>query len=670
MLYYMGVAHDERGAQSTMDPVREAQARVAADLRQGGVLAQRLPGYEERPAQVQMAEMVAGALENGEHALIEAGTGTGKSIAYLLPVVRSGKVAMISTANKALQEQLYYKDIPFISQNVQPVRAALVKGMSNYVCLRRLDEERHGLQTYAQDPTFANVVAMTEDDDYDGDLDVVPFALPAEIRRRVAADGDDCAWRACPLYHHCYVRKMREDAQNAQIVVINHTLLLLDVLMDGWLLPDRDVIILDEAHHLEDEATRAFTVTVSPRRVESLLAQRRLREHTNPQRLEEALSANVFAWSRLQELTHFSKGNRTPLAEPLEEGLRLASALDAMNRDLRARRPDPIADDEGQLYDKLVRRASSLIADLRLVFGMNEADGRVYYAERETTRRGGESVSASATPLSVKEILKEKLFDKISVISTSATLAINGNFTFFRQRVGIGTARELVLPLAFDYPRNALLYVPRMQHEPSFGKENGLYMDELAQQMADLVRASDGRAFLLFTSQRALGEVWERLHEPLEMEGFALFAQDGQIGRTELLRRFRTTEHAVLFGLRSFWEGVDVVGEALSLVAIDKMPFDPPDDPVHEARVNQMKAAGQNWFGDYVLPLAILRIKQGVGRLIRTRTDRGVFAILDQRLLTKAYGRQVIYALPPAKRTLRLADVQGFFGKAPGEEGG
>ncbi|MBA3824739.1 MAG: ATP-dependent DNA helicase [Ktedonobacterales bacterium] len=644
-----------------MDPVSQARAVVAHDLRQGGILDQQLEGYEERLPQVQMAEAVAESLTNGQHALVEAQTGTGKSLAYLLPIVRSGKIALVATANKALQEQLFYKDIPFIQKYVQQFEAALIKGMSNYLCLKHLDEERP-LQHYAQNPAFAHVNDLLNEETFDGDLDMLPFALPKDIRGRIAADGDDCAWRECGFYSDCYVRKMRERAQTAQIVVVNHTLLLLDILMEGWLLPDRDAIVIDEAHHLEDEATRAFTATVTPRRIETLLGQRRLREHCDPAQLEAAIAANVFCWSRLEEVTRFGTRNRAPLDGPLEEGLRLASALEDVKRQLQSRKPEVMDKGEETLYDKLVTRTSNLVADIRLVLGVKDPENRVYYVERVPSRRGREpSLSVSAAPLSVTEMLTEKLFDRISVVATSATLAIDGSFKYYRGRVGIGDAQELVLPPAFDYERNAVLYVPYMKHEPTFGKENGPYHDELAREMGDLVRASHGRAFLLFTSMRTLREVWERLAEDLTNEGYFLLSQDSELGRAELLRRFKTGERAVLFGLRSFWEGIDVQGEALSLVAIDKLPFDPPDDPVHEARVNRMKAAGQNWFGDYVLPQAILRLKQGVGRLLRTRTDRGVLAILDSRLLTKFYGKQVVHALPPAKRTTKIEQVRAFF---------
>lgn len=651
---------EERG----VDMVSRARDQVSRDLRQGGVLDQRLTGYEERLPQIAMAEAVAAALTTGEHTLIEAATGTGKSLAYLLPIVRSGKYALVATANKALQEQLFYKDIPFISEYVQPVDAAMVKGMSNYLCLRHLDEEGAGLQFYAKNPAYDRLLELANEEDFDGDLDVVSFPLPNDLRGRVAADGDDCAWGACPFFHGCFVKKMRDKAQQARVIVINHTLLLLDVLMDGWLLPERDVIIVDEAHHLEEEATRAFTITVNPRQIESLLAQRRLREHCDSNKREAAIDASTLTWGRLADVAHMGNRSRAPLAEPLEEGLRLATAMAEVANSLRANRPETLEKQEEQLYDKLSRRASTLAANLRLVFSVADQE-RVYYIEREMSRRREPMLSVSSTPLSVTDMLKEKLFDRVSVIATSATLAIDQSFAFYRKRVGVSDAKELVLPLAFDYQHNALLYVPRLKHEPVFGKDSTPYYTELADEMAALVRASRGRAFLLFTSQRTLQEVWTRLEEPLMNEYFTLFQQGGSLGRSELLRRFRTADRAVLFGLRSFWEGVDVAGDALSLVAIDKLPFDPPDDPVHEARVARMKAAGENWFGDYVLPQAILRLKQGVGRLLRTREDRGVLAILDTRLLTKGYGKQVVFALPPARRTTRISEVQAFFAEEP-----
>ncbi len=638
------------------------RATVETDLRSGGILSQALPGYEERFAQIQMARGVADALESGEHFVCEAGTGTGKSLAYLLPIVRSGKVALISTANKALQEQLFYKDIPFVQKYVQPFQAALVKGMGNYLCLDRLNEEIP-FQRLAGNQAFAEMEELLDDDaQWDGDFDLLPMALPGDVRGRIAADSDQCAWRACPQYGDCYVRKMRERSQSAQVIVVNHTLLLLDAAMGGFLLPERDVIVIDEAHHLEEEATRAFTVSVTPSRVASLLAQHRLREHVGPRAFQEAQEADARAWNALERTIRIDAKGRQMVVSPVEEGLRLASALEELANDLQRNRPDNLDSKEDQLYDKLVKRTRNLASDARIVFSYKQPEERVYYVERLAgSGRRASQLCISAGPLDVTKLLREQLFDKISTIATSATLAVKNDFKFFRSRVGLDAAKEVVLPLTFNYREHALLYVPRMRLEPAYGAANGPYLEELAGEMRRLVEASDGRAFLLFSSRNALDTVYGHLQEPLEDDGFSLIVQGGRLGRSEMVRQFRETPRAVLFGLKSFWEGVDVVGEALSLVVIDKLPFDPPDDPVQEARVTRMKEAGQNWFGEYVLPQAILRLKQGIGRLLRTQDDRGVMAILDKRLHTKGYGRQVLDALPPARRTSNIEDVRRFF---------
>ena len=635
---------------------------VSDDLRAGGVLSRTLPGYEERPAQIEMARRVADALERGEHLVVEAGTGTGKSLAYILPIVRSGKVALLSTANKNLQEQLFYKDIPFVQQHIQSFRAALVKGMGNYLCLDRLAEERD-FQRLIGSPAFAAMESLLDNDpSWDGDLDLLSLSLERDSRGRVAADSDQCAWRACSFYGDCYVRKMRERSREAQIIVVNHTLLLLDAAMDGYLLPERDVIVIDEAHHLEEEATRAFTITVTPGRVASLLAQKRLREHVDSRLLQEATEADVRLWNALMLDMRPDARGRQQLTEPRQEGLRLATAIENLASGLLFSQPDETDAKEKQLYEKLMARTRTLAADLRVVFGVKDPEERVYYVELAggTVRRAPQP-SVSAAPLGVAELLREKLFDKINTIATSATLAIRGDFRFFRGRVGLEGAHETVLPLAFNYQERALLYLPRMRLEPAFGAASGPYLDELAEQMRQLVEASDGRAFLLFSSQNALRGVHERIAPELEEDGYSLIVQGRDMGRIEMLRQFRERPRAVLFGLKSFWEGVDVAGEALSLVAIDKLPFDPPDDPVNEARVSKMKEAGVNWFGEYTLPLAILRLKQGLGRLLRTTDDRGVMAILDKRLYTKSYGRLVLAALPPARRTMNIAAVRAFF---------
>ncbi|HEX3639857.1 MAG TPA: helicase C-terminal domain-containing protein [Ktedonobacteraceae bacterium] len=649
---------------------------VTADLCQGGILSRRLPGYEERPAQVEMASLVSRAITQYVPAIIEAGTGTGKSLAYLVPVVRSGQVAIISTANKALQEQLFYKDIPFVQKHIKAFEAALVKGVSNYVCLDRVENERTGLQFYVKNREFVRLLDTLNDPHagFNGDFETLGFQLSADIRSKVATDSDQCAWSKCGYFGDCYVHKMRDRAGRAQVIVVNHTLLLLDAVLDGYLLPKRDVIILDEAHHLEEEATRCFTITVGPTQLQTLLAQRMLRDHSPLNLQDNVMRVAQDTWIRLQQIADPVNKSRTNLEAPLEEGLHLASLLDDLAASLDKQRPTNLEEKETQLYDKLLSRTQNLASNIRTVFSVADPNKFVYYAERiEGSVNRGFVLQASAAPLDITSFLKERLFDKCNVICTSATLATTGpnpvhpedkgpNFAYFRRRVGLDPLEcsdvlENILPLTFDYEQNALLYLPRDLPAPTFGTGSDDYMKAIAREMYKLVKLSQGRAFLLFSSRRMLDRAYELMSPHLP---YPLLKQ-GDMTRLELTQRFRQEEGAVLFGLKSFWEGVDIAGDALSLVVIDKLPFDPPDDPVHEARVAQMKAAGENWFGTYVLPQAVLRLKQGIGRLLRTREDRGVMAILDTRLHTKGYGKLVLDALPPARRTNSLRDVERFF---------
>ena len=606
---------------------------------------------------------------------------THNSLAYLLPIVRSGKIAIISTANKALQEQLFYKDIPFVKEHIDDFDAALVKGMGNYICLDRLDKERIEMQPLLKNPDFTRLMNIVQEFELNitGDFETLGFTLPNDIRVRVSADSDQCAWRECPFFSKCYVRQMRDTAAQSQVIVVNHTLLLLDVALDGLLLPKHDVIVIDEAHHLEEEATRAFTVTVSASKISSLLAQKRLKLHSRADLQEDAKQTVKFAWDRLDYIMHASphKG-RVILQEPLEEGLRLATIIAQIADSLREQRPEYMEEPENSLYDKLLTRTNNLSEAIRKVFSVDQRDAYVYYIERGTKNGGkGSNLEVNATPMGVNSLLREQLFNESNVICTSATLATVGpnrvnpedrgpNFAYFRSRVGLDHEKypdvlEHILPYTFDYENNALLYLPRHLPEPVYGPDTQYYTNKIAEEMINLVEASQGRAFLLFSSKRMLDAVYNIFLDNLPTYLDFRLLRQGEINRIELVREFRESEGAILFGLKSFWEGVDIAGESLSLVVIDKMPFDPPDDPVHEARVAMMKANKENWFGNYVLPQAVLRLKQGLGRLLRTHEDRGVMAILDTRLHTKSYGKLVINALPPARRTEQLRHVENFF---------
>ncbi len=669
-------------------------ADVTSDLSQGGVLSQRLDGYEERPAQLEMALDVSQALLDKQHALLEASTGTGKSLAYLLPIVRSGQGAIISTANKALQEQLYFKDIPFVQKNVQKFGAALVKGVANYICLKRLNEEYEDAPGRPKNPEISRLWNYVHEFELtiNGDFETLGFTVPPEVRSRVNDDSDQCAWAKCPFFKDCYVRAMKERAQHAQVVVVNHTLLLLDAASSGHILPQRDITVIDEAHHLEEEATRAFTVSVNQSQVHALLSLNRLRAHTSAELQKEADEQAKHAWQVLEAVANPGFKGRTNLREPFEEGLKLASLIDELARDLEKQRPLQMLEDEEVLYDKLITRTRTLASNIRHVFSLKHPEKYVYYVSL-VEQRGKRRVSpleVSAAPLDVTVWLRERLFDQSHVIATSATLTTvsigsisstarsnpididqdtNGpTFTYFRQRVGLdpqsySDVRERILPLTFDYEHNALLYLPRHLPMPAYGdtSESFGYMKALADEMMRLVEASRGRAFLLFSSKRMMDAVWNEFMTRLPSHLDMRLLRQGEMTRIELVKIFREAEGAVLFGLKSFWEGVDIAGEALSLVVIDKLPFDPPDEPVHEARIARIKANNEDWFGTYVLPQAVLRLKQGLGRLLRTHEDRGVMAILDTRLHRKGYGKLVISALPPARRVYDFREVERFF---------
>ena len=650
------------------DPERDRLiSSLLADLLQGG--------HELRPAQLDMALQVSQALKERTCAIIEAGTGTGKTYSYLIPLIRSGLTAIISTANKALQEQLFYKDIPFLQEHVQPFDAALVKGWANFICLDRLHEARKEGGAFGVQGELGRVFdVIGEDSGFTGDLELLGFPLPVELRSRINGDADACSWAKCEFYERCYIRRMKDRAHSARVIIVNHTLLLLDAAAQGAILPDRDVIVVDEGHKLADEATSAFTASVRPTQVSSLLALRAIRAYAAESLYDEIAQLNAHLWARV-ESTPFGTASRVTFREPFSEALALSKKLAEMASLLRLRRPPDQAEKEKVLYDKLITRILNLASHLTLVFSAR-FDDYVHYLERGNALHGrAPTVQACAAPLDVAPFLREQLFEKTStIILCSATLATVGahptgpvglpELAYFRGQVGLDAGEyprviERILPPVFDFGTHALLYVPRHLPEPAYGQNEAarLYVRAIADEMSRLVRASRGRAFLLFSSRRMLDEVYQLLST--DDLPFPLLRQ-GDFMRTELIRRFRV-EGGVLFGLKSFWEGVDIPGEALSLVAIDRLPFSPPEDPVQEARVAQMKARGEDWFGGFVLPQVVLQLKQGVGRLLRTPHDRGVMAILDVRLHTKGYGRGVLGALPPARRSLQMADVERFF---------
>ncbi len=654
---------DEMGIESSKPSMR-------AILGPGGVIAQNLAGYEMREPQLEMAELVAECIENGEHCLVEAGTGVGKSLAYLIPAIYSGKKAVVSTGDKGLQDQLWRKDIPFLKSVLSiPFAAAILKGRANYLCLERWNEEIGEQTFFGESYEFAEVKRWLETTE-SGDLEELPIGLSSEFAARITATSDQCLSQHCPSFRDCYAERARAKAESANIVIVNHTLLTLDASIrlgsDGYakVIPDRDVVIVDEAHRLEDAATLAFQEEVSAIGISRLIRDRKVQKASLNQDLltdvDTATDALFNALAHLSSSQSYSLGEPPASIRLLAQGLALK--LRDVVRELQHNNPFVVDDDpQAEAYKRHIKRVeayATLVTDI-----LFPADGQIVYVEKREGKKRP-LIYLRRCPICVAESLRQSLFGKWPVVCTSATLSTNGNFEYFKSRCGCDQARELIVGSPFDYGRNALIYMPPQGtlFDPTRYYQDGSpeYFDRLANEIEQLLLASDGRAFCLFTSNKALNEVYGRIAHRLRW----LVLRQGDAPRPELLRQFRDNGHAVLFGLRSFWEGVDVQGEALSLVVIDKIPFGQPDDPIYEARCQEIvKRTGDKWawFNQFALPNATITYKQGFGRLIRTKTDYGVVALLDGRITTKNYGSGILRSLPRAAQTRSLDAVRTFF---------
>jgi ATP-dependent DNA helicase DinG len=643
-----------------------------------GLIAKHHPDYEFRPGQLAMAEAVAKALNDRNHLLVEAGTGTGKTLAYLVPAIATGRRVIVSTGTKNLQEQLYFKDIPFL-QKVLPrkFKATYLKGRNNYVCLHRLKRAEttpvlEGLEEVDHFDLVRRWAYQTETGDR-AELTELPEYL--SFWRHVDARSDICIGQKCPSFDDCFVTKARQAALESDIVIVNHHLFFADLALRnreyGQVLPDYSAVIFDEAHQLEDIAASYFGAHVSSYMLEDLLADiSRL-----PIFDVEAARELVKAAARVSKFAEsfwlvfsgadpalprmmandegrfvlkqpmFVRPNRQGAMEPTPAGQRymhLKAALDRLVSSLG------VIKDAPPEMEQIVRRAEQLRFDLEFI--VLAADPLfVYWCERR-----GRGYFLTATPIDSSGILKDRLFTKIeSCVLTSATLTSSDRFDFIRTRLGIEKSDELIADSNFDYKSQALIYLPKKMPDP----RDRNFTDAAAEEIIKLLTLSQGRAFVLSTSYSQM-QMLRQLVEP-EID-FPILMQ-GEGARSGLLDKFRQTPNAVLFATASFWQGVDVRGEALSCVIIDKLPFAVPSDPVVAARQRFIDNQGGSSFNEYSVPSAIITLKQGVGRLIRSTTDRGVIALLDARLLTKGYGQQFLESLPPCRITQDIDDVEIFF---------
>jgi ATP-dependent DNA helicase DinG len=618
-----------------------------------GPIARALPDFEARHGQVRMSQLVERGLLEGMHTIVEAGTGVGKSLAYLIPAIRSGKKVVISTGTIALQEQLVRKDIPLVLNALgSSARAVLLKGRSHYLCKAKLEETRADRLV----PPNAAVGAVWEwaGATETGDRAELPFPVPAADWEALDADADDCIGELCPHFKDCWFFRQRDAARYADLVVANHALFFLDLAMGGTLLPPYDVVVLDEAHQCERWATAALTSTVSPRSVGRLM--RRLhRTYAVP----AAIDAEVDEAMRgLAAALALVPGERYPLranesaADALGElhaaFYRLENWLHA-NWQAGLRKPVESAAEAERRRDLALRSVLEHISTIERT--SRPEDEAISWVERSD---GESRYEVNTAPFDIADFLRTTLFARTeSVVLTSATIATGTSFAFLQRTLGVDDAQQYVAPSPFDYREQARLYVAPARcnpKQPTFAARAAPIVEECL----DLTR---GRAFVLFTSYARLREVHEALRGRIP---FPTKVQ-GDLPRGHLLEWFRATRNAVLFGTATFWEGIDVAGDQLSCVIVDRLPFPSPADPVVAARIAALEAAGTPAFEEYMIPAAIVRLKQGFGRLIRAKTDRGLLVLLDGRATSMRYGATILDALPPAKRTNDLRELRGFF---------
>jgi ATP-dependent DNA helicase DinG len=621
----------------------------------GGLLAKVLDGYEERPAQQRLSEAVKGVLEEGGLLLAEAGTGTGKTLAYLLPAVELGRRVVVSTGTKNLQEQLVSKDIPLLARALgRDLSVAVMKGRGNYLCLLRHESFAKGGTFRRADevPLFQAVEPWVTETETGDRAEIADLPDTVDFWREISAASENCIGQSCSLFDACFVTKMRQRALEADIVVVNHHLLCADLAVKegsyGQVIPPYDTVILDEAHLVEDVATQYFGVQVSSYRVEELTrdVERELKAAALDAR--EVRSEIASVRMRAERLFNLlARGPARPLTKDwittrgTEEALALLQRLEGLRTALLAipDRPETIAG--------LAGRCLTLAGELAFLFKAEE-DSHVYFIE---TR--GRGVFLRAMPIDVSGRLKELLFDEVrAAVLTSATLAVDGGFTFLKDRLGVEATDEVLLPSPFYFEDQAVLYVPRHIPEPPAPG----FVDHAADEVVRLLEISKGRAFVLFTSYANMNAVAERIAGRID---YPVFIQ-GEAPKAALLETFRQTPHAVLLATASFWQGVDVAGEQLSCVVIDKLPFASPSDPVVGARIDRLRRSGGNPFAEYQVPVAVLTLKQGLGRLIRSANDTGILAVLDSRLIHKGYGRRFLESLPPARLVHDIAEVERF----------
>ena len=605
----------------------------------GGTLAQRLEDYEFRSSQVRMAQAVERALEEQNHVIIEAGTGTGKTLAYLMPALLHGRRILVSTGTKTLQDQIFYKDIPLLEKVLgRPIRAAYLKGRSNYLCRLKLETlHAEGMFSMRELRSFKAILDWAAETETGDRAELGSTGDDSDLWSRMDARRERCLGTKCRDYDRCFLTLVRQKAMEADIVVVNHHLFFADLSIRksdvAAILPDYAAVIFDEAHELEDIATDYFGFHVSNFRLAEFVHDAGKLE-ADVELVERASNRFFGSFALLHDGRH-----PVPKLDGIES---LIGALQDARRSIKQ-----MKDFSGE-YEALARRAGELESELE-IFRSGNLENYVSWIERRD--RG---VFLEACPIDVSGMLQERLFTRVpTCVLTSATLTVAESFAYMRQRLGLHESRELALATEFNVQKQALLYVPKAM--PDYRHPS--YVARAAEEIRSVLRASNGRAFVLFTSYKQMETLYEALVDNLP---FPCMIQGKGGGKSRMLEQFKMTPNAVLFATSSFWQGVDVKGEALSAVIIDKLPFQVPSDPLVAARSARIQRDGGNAFSEYQVPNAILRLKQGLGRLIRSTTDRGILAVLDNRLSTKSYGRLFMASLPDYEITDRVQDLVEF----------
>lgn len=630
-----------------------------------GPLASAIKGYSERTEQVRMAEAIADAIAHNKQLVAEAGTGTGKTFAYLVPALLSGGKVIISTGTKTLQDQLFNRDLPNVRDALKvPVTVSMLKGRANYVCHYHLARaEQDGRFASREDAKYVHLIKSFAEHSKTGDKsELVEVPENAMVWANVTSTRENCLGQDCTHYKDCFVMEARKKALAADVVVVNHHLFFADVMLRdegvAELLPSANTVIFDEAHQLPEVAGLFFGEDVSTNQLLELCRDSTSAYLTLAKdciALSEAVPPLEKAVKDFRLIFAY-EGARMPVQKTLvlkgfeEAYSEMQTQLAALTKVLESQAArDP-------MLEKCWQRGEELLIQLRR-WQKAENSNLVRWVEVFT-----QSVQLHATPLSVADTFGKQLnAEPRAWIFTSATLAVKSDFSHYQAQMGLSQAETLYLQSPFDYEQQALLYAPANMPDPNSPN----YIEAVAEAALPVIQASQGRAFVLCTSLRAMREIHALLKESFANNGmeYPLLLQ-GDSTRTELLDRFRAHGNAVLVGSQSFWEGVDVRGEALSVVIIDKLPFAPPDDPVLSARIDKLNTEGKNAFMEYQLPYSVITLKQGAGRLIRDETDRGVLMICDPRLITKSYGKRIWQSLPPFKRTKELADIEAFFSEA------